>query len=216
MVETKIWLFLGVMTAAAVAIPFVVRQIRRRSEEQVVLALSTLEGEGWVVEDAVGQNGRPHVRIWGVLEHPVALQLQVKRRGRLTGAVGASQVIGVLDPGFDRTWRVVCSEPERAGLVFDPDVQNGFTRLPKLELRLGSAESLLPPDYWRTTGLAHDRRLRRLWMVRIPGKHAKLASRIPEIVDAARALAHGVTKHCPPPGTPDRSAFETKKTEAWL
>jgi len=215
MVETRILVFLALMAGVAAAIPFAVRRLRRRSEEQVLEAIAALESAGHVVEGAVSLQGRPFVRIWGLLEHPVALELHVRRRG-LLGRLLPRGGVGPIDAGFERVYRVVTSEPDRARLILDPDAQQRLTRLAGSEFRLGSAETLLPPDYWSALGPDADRRLRRLWMIHVPGKRDARRD-LHEHAAIGAALARSVSKHCLPPGTADRSAFETRRSEApWL
>ena len=216
MVETKIWVFLGLMAVVAVAIPFVVRKMKKRNDAQVVRAFQSLDAAGHVVEDAINQRGRPLVRVWGTLEHPVALDLRILRRGRWLGKLGASGSGGMLDPEFEQAYRVTSSEPERARMILDPDIQRHLIRFRKLEFRLGSVETLLPPDYWRGQDPGTERRLRRLWMIQVPGKQGQHGA-VSEVVETGSKIARNVAKNCLPPNTPDLAAFMTAKSEApWL
>jgi hypothetical protein len=212
--ESRIWIFLALTAAAAVGIPLGVRRMRRQSQEQVALALASLERLGHVVEQAVSQHGRPFVRVWGFLEHPVAIDLRIRRRGALLGRL-APQSEGLFDAAFAAAYRVKSSEPERVRLILDPDIQQRLTRLRGLEFRLGSLETLLPPDYWRGRGPGPERRLRRLWMLRVPGREKDVARE--ELVRVGRMLARSVAAHCLPPGTPDPADFLTARSELpWL
>ena len=121
----------------------------------------------------------------------------------------------MLEPGFEQSYRVTSSEPERARLILDPDIQQRLVLLPSLEFRLGSIQTLLPPDYWTGEPLRGlPRSLRRLWMIRIPGKLSKIPA-VEEVVEAGILLARQVDKNCSPPGTPDLTAFETSEGP-WL
>lgn len=215
MIETKIWVFLGLMAVIGMAIPFGVRHMKKRSDERVARALQALEAVGHVVDQSTSQEGRPFVRVWGTLEHPVALDLRIARRGGLLGKLGGGGSGGMLDPGFEQVYRVACSEPERARLILDPDVQQRLSRLPKLEFRLGSVETLLPPDHWGGVASVEDRRSRCLWMIRLPTR--RLDQRVADAaLEVGKMLARQVAKNCLPPGTPDRAAFETAKSDVWL
>lgn len=213
--DANIWVFLGLMGAAGVAIPFVFRRLRRQADERVAQACRSLAETGVVVEEVTNQQGRKIVRIWGRLDHPVSLDLRIARRGKILGQLGPDSP-GSLDPLFARSFRISSREPERAVLAVSPEIQHRLAGLGRLELRLGSFDSLLPPDYRQPEQTPADRRLRGLWMIRVP---IRKRSRIPrdELADLGRLLAKSIAKHCLPPGTPDLSEFRTGRSEGqWL
>ncbi len=215
MLETKIWIFLGLMAVVAVVIPVVVLQMRKRGDEQVAKAFVSLAATGVVVEDALDQHGRKIVRIWGALDHPVALDLRIARRGKILGQLGGSPA-GALDPLFDRCFRILSREPERALLIVSPEIQLRLAQLGKLEFRIGSFDSLLPPDYRQPEETKAERQLRRLWMIRVPIKRRTTVVR-EALAEVGRLLAKSTAKHCLPPGTPDLSEFRTARAEGqWL
>lgn len=213
MLETKIWVFLGLMTAVALVIPFVVRQMKRRGEQRVVQAFTSLAATGVVVENALDPRGRPIVRIWGALDHPVALDLRIAPRRKLLGGSSAG---GAVDPHFDRCFRILSRQPDLAVLVVSPEIQHRLSQLGKLEFRLGSCDSLLPPEYRQPNETKLGRRLRRLWMMRVPLERRGPVPR-EELAEAGRLLARSVAKHCLPPGAADLDAFRTGRAEGqWL
>ena len=214
MADYRIAAFLLVIGAAAALVPWAAARARRRGGEQVAQAFDTLTEKGWVVEQGVTPHGRAVVRAWGLLAHPVALDLRVIPRSRFFGGLtrGSS---GMLDPVFESSFRIASSEADRARLILEPEIQQRLLRLPRAELGLGSFDSMLPREYSSGEGAAQDRRLRRLWMIRLPGKLAKLAAP-EELAEIGRLLTLCVEKHCLPPGSPDRSQFETAASEGWI
>jgi hypothetical protein len=216
MVETKMWIFLGLMAVAAAAIPFVARRLKRQGAVQTDRAFESLDSLGHVIEEALSQQGSRHLRIWGVLDHPVATDLRIAFRSGPLARVGGRSG-GLLDPLFDRSFRVVTKEPERARLIVDPEIQHRLARLGKLEFRLGSFHSLLPPEYGLRESDRSTRRLRRLWMIRVPKLRAKKPLPAAELAEVGQLLAQRVAAHCRQPGSPDLSDFETGRAEGqWL
>jgi hypothetical protein len=217
MLETKLVLFLAVMAAIGVVIPFFALRARREAGDQVQQARERLATDGYVVEQCQNQNGRKVVRIWGELDHPVALKLRIGHRRvflRFANKLGVGSV-GMLDPRFEEAFRIHTSEPERARLIVDPEIQHKLLTLAKLDFRLGSMDSLLTPEYW-VGDAKTDRKVRRLWMLRVPGKLTE-GTRVDALVEAAKLLAGSVTKHCLPPGTPDLAEFQTTASEGqWI
>ncbi len=215
MLETEIWVFLGMMALVAVAIPIVVRQMRKRAVEQVAKAFASLAATGVVVEDALNQHGRQIVRIWGTLDHPVSLDLRISPRGKILGQLGKGST-GALDSLFDGSFRILSREPERALLIVSPEIQLRLAQLGKLEFRIGSFDSLLPPDYRQAEQTKAERQLRRLWMIRVPMKRRTPAAR-EGLAEVGRLLAKSIAKHCRPPGTTDLREFRTSRAEGqWL
>ena len=101
--------------------------------------------------------------------------------------------------------------------VIGADKESGekFAGLGKLEFRLGSFHSLLPPEY-AARDTSSTSRLRRLWMIRIPNRRGRPLP-TPELVEVGRLLAQRISKHCLQPGTPDLSDFQTGHSEGqWL
>jgi hypothetical protein len=215
MPELKYVIFLVLMAGVAAVVPLVAQRASKRGGEQVQQALESVAATGAAVEQATSQRGRQVVRVWGTLAHPVSLELRIARRS-LWRRFGSGYSTGMLDPRFERAFRIVTNEPERARLILDPDLQQRLLASLKIELRVGSFDSLLPPDYWPRDETKPERRLRRLWMIRVPGKLEKVGS--PEtLVEIGRLLARGLAKHCLPPLTPDVSEFETRSSEGeWL
>ena len=210
----KIWVFLGLTAVAAGVIPFVVRQMKKRGDEQVAKAFASLGATRVVVEDALNQHGRQIVRIWGDLDHPVALDLRIARRGKILAQLGGSST-GALDPLFDRSFRILSREPERAVLIVSSEIQHRLAQLGKLEFRIGSFDSLLPPDYRPPEQTQAERQLRRLWMIRVRVKRTPVPRE--ELARVGRLLAKSIVVHCLPPGTPDLSEFRTARAEGqWL
>jgi hypothetical protein len=214
----KYVIFLALMAGVAVVVPLVASRARKRGGEQVKQALASVAATGSAVEQSTNEHGRPVVRVWGTLDHPVSLELRIARRG-LWHRLGSNST-GMLDPRFEQAFMIVTSEPERARLILDPDLQQRLLAAEKIELRVGSFDSLLPPEYWAPDETKPERRLRRLWMIRVPGKLEKIASSRAsqdELVALGRLVARGLTKHCLPPLTPDVSEFETGSSEGqWL
>lgn len=214
MVEQKLWIFVGLMTAVAAAIPFVVRRMQRHAEAQTERAFESVNAVGHVVEDVLGEKGRRHLRIWGTLSHPVAIDLRISCRRGLLARFGGSS--GLLDPLFEQSFRVVSRERDRVRLIVDPEIQQRLAHLGRLEFRLGSFHSLLPPEYGRLEETRSGSRLRRLWMIRVPNRRGRSLP-TEELVEVGRLLAQRVAKHCLAPGTPDLSDFETGRAEGqWL
>ena len=214
MEEVRILAFLGVVVVVAAAVPFVAVQVRRRGSGQVERALESVRTQGFAVEAGASQAGFSVVRIWGLLPHPVAFDLRVARRSRFSRMAGSASA-GMLDPLFEAAFRIQSAEPDRARLILEPELQRQLLERRRIELRLGSFESLLPREYGNLAGAAEDRRLRRLWMMRVPGRVEKLADA--ESLGALGAqLAVAVAKHALPPGKPDRASYETGPGEGWI
>ena len=218
--DLRILLFLALVFVAAGLVPWVAARLRKQGRHQVSRARERLAANGWVIEETTSQQGRKQLRVWGQLSHPVSLDLRVRRRSRLWGGLSAGST-GMLDPAFERAFTVASGEPDRARLILEPGLQQQLLRWPRAELRLGSYESLLPRDYCSgddPARLGQVRRLRALWMIRLPGTLAKLSG--PEEIEAlgvlGRGLAEAVAKHCLPPAGPDARGFETGSSEAWL
>lgn len=212
--EPRIWVFLALMGAVAVTIPWAAAQARRRGGEQVRRSLETLAARGWVAESATTRNGRRLVRVWGRLPHAVSLDLRVARRARFWGAIARGSG-GMLDPLFEDAFRIVTREPERARLVLEPEIQRRLLACGRVELRLGSFDSLLPREYSPGRDASRERRLRALWMLRVPGRLERLAD-ASELGELGRLLAAAVARHCLPPCGPETAAFQTGDSESWL
>jgi hypothetical protein len=214
MAETRIVAFLAVIVAVAAVIPWVASQARRRGSERVAHAFETLTALGFVAESTTTPRGRRVVRVWGRLSHPVAFDLRVTGRSRWSRSVGAHST-GMLDPVFEAAFRITTREPERARVILDPEIQRRLLAARGVELRLGSFESLLPREYAVAAGVSDGRRLRRLWMLQVPGTLPKCrdASALGEL---GLRVAAAVEKHALPPGTPDRAPYETGPAESWI
>lgn len=211
--EARVLVFLAVVAGLAAMIPWAAAQARRRGGEQVRRSLESVAARGWAAESATNQDGRRVVRVWGALAHPVSLELRVVRRSRIRAAFAGGSG-GMLDPGFERAFRILTPEPERARLILQPEIQRRLLACGRVELRLGSLESLLPREYGadRTPG---ERRLRALWMLRVPGRPGG-RSDAAELGALGLELAASVAKHCLPPGGPELEAFRTPASEGWL
>jgi hypothetical protein len=215
--DVRIAVFVALMVLAAGLVPWLSARMRKQGRGEVLRAISRLETQGWVAQDSLDAQGRKRVRVWGRLAHPVALDLRVTRRSRLwPGRASASG--GMLDPVFESAFKIVSGEPERARMILEPALQQGLLRWPRAELRLGSYESLLPREYCAGEQAASSRRLRTLWMIRVPGTLAKLSGpdETRALAELGCLLADAASRHCLPPGSPEAGDFQTKDNEAWL
>jgi hypothetical protein len=218
MPEPRLIVFLVLMAGVAATIPFVARRARRTATDRVRRARESLALRGHAVEECTNQNGRRFVRVWGALEHPVALELRIFRRALYAKAfLGRDSRSGMVErPEFTRAFRVATNDPNRVRSILGPEVQDRLLALPKLDLRVGSLHSLLTPEYWADEDLAAQRKIRGLWMVRIPGRLSKKTA-VAEMLEAGELVSRAVTKHCMPPQTADRSDFETTSREGqWV